>query len=75
MSRPPTIQLPPMPTIASMESKVRSRGRSGSIVKVEEIGEQSSDQILDRSAYVNMNANWVNAKGEYDPVPEVVYEN
>lgn len=47
-----------------MENKARSRGRSGSIVKVEEVGEQSSDQILDRSAYVNMNANWVNAKGE-----------
>lgn len=54
-----------MPQLAVLEnSAVRTRGRSGSIVKVEEVGEQSSEQILDRSAYPNMNANWVNAKGE-----------
>lgn len=44
---------------------MKSRGRSGSIVKVEEVGDKNAEETLDRSAYVNINANWVNAKGEF----------
>ncbi|KAG5648760.1 hypothetical protein DXG03_000108 [Asterophora parasitica] len=44
---------------------MRGRGRSGSIVKVEEVGDRSIEESLDRSAYVNINADWVNAKGAW----------
>jgi len=44
---------------------MKSRGRSGSIVKMEEVGDHSTEETLDQSAYVNINASWVNAKGEY----------
>lgn len=43
---------------------MKSRARSSSIVKVEEVGDNTLEEVLDRSAYVNINANWVNAKGE-----------
>jgi hypothetical protein len=42
---------------------LRSRGRSNSIVKVEQIGDRSVEEVLDRNVYVNINADWVNAKG------------
>ena len=42
---------------------MRTRDRSGSLVKVEEVQDRSVEDVLDRSAYVNINANWVNAKG------------
>lgn len=67
MNRPTSIKLPSLPTgIASTQdsSNMKSRGRSGSIVKVEEVGDNTLEEVLDRSAYVNINANWVNAKGE-----------
>jgi hypothetical protein len=35
-------------------------------VKVEEVGDRSVEEIIDRSAYVNINADWVNAKGRFD---------
>lgn len=40
----------------------KNRGRSNSIVKVEDVG-ASQEQVLDQSAYVNINAEWVNGKG------------
>ncbi|CAK5275293.1 unnamed protein product [Mycena citricolor] len=42
---------------------MRTRPRSASIVKVEQVGDGSLEEALDQSAYVNINANWVNAKG------------
>lgn len=39
------------------------RGRSNSLVKVEEVGE-TQEQVLDQSLYVNINAEWVNRKGK-----------
>jgi hypothetical protein len=33
------------------------------MVKVEEVGNRSTEEATDRSAYVNINADWVNAKG------------
>lgn len=61
MSRSAAIKLPPLAVSTSTMSK--RRGRSGSLVKVEEVGDRSVEEVLDRSAYVNINANWVNAKG------------
>ena len=45
-----------------LPSAPRSRGRSGSLV-LKEVGNKSQEEVLDRSAYVNINANWVNVKG------------
>lgn len=60
---PPTIKLP---EIANSATTSR-RQRSASIVKVEQVGDRTTEEVLDQSAYVNINANWVNAKGT---VPE-----
>lgn len=61
MSPPPTIKLPPL-SLPHQDVGLKGRTRSGSIVKVEEVGGRV-EEVLDRSAYVNINANWVNAKG------------
>jgi hypothetical protein len=54
-----------MSTVAATHTSNRkSRGRSGSIVKIEEVGDHSIEEALDQSAYVNINASWVNAKGQ-----------
>ncbi|EIW76294.1 Orm1 type endoplasmic reticulum protein, partial [Coniophora puteana RWD-64-598 SS2] len=49
--------IPPPPNL-------KGRQRRGSIVKVEEVGGRT-EELLDRNAYVNINANWVNAKGAW----------
>lgn len=46
----------------SPSSKLKGRARSGSLMKVEEIKE-SVDDVLDQSAYQNVNQEWVNRKG------------
>lgn len=43
----------------------KRRGRSASIVKVEEVGNRSVEELQDRNVYLNVNADWVNAKGAY----------
>ncbi|KAJ7437106.1 ORMDL family-domain-containing protein [Mycena galericulata] len=48
-----------------VSAPLRTRPRSGSIVKVEHVGDGSVEEVLDRSAYVNINADWVNAKGAW----------
>jgi hypothetical protein len=65
MSRSTTIKLPALDLSAASPRAMtmRGRGRSGSIVKVEEVGDRSTEEVLDRSAYVNPNVDWVNAKG------------
>lgn len=63
MSPPPTIKLPQL-SLPHQNTSLKGRTRSGSIVKVEEVGGRV-EEFLDRSAYVNINANWVNAKGMY----------
>jgi hypothetical protein len=64
MSRSTAIKLPAL-DLSSVKSTppLRARARSSSIVKVEEVGDRSIDEVLDRGAYVNINADWVNAKG------------
>lgn len=49
-------------TFASSEAAKR-RGRSGSLVAVEEVGGGQED-FLDQSAFPNLNAGWVNGKGQ-----------
>ncbi|KAF9534122.1 Orm1 type endoplasmic reticulum protein [Crepidotus variabilis] len=44
---------------------LRSRGRSSSIVKVEHVGDRSVEEFVDRGAYSNINADWVNSKGAW----------
>lgn len=69
MSRPTTIRLPALNIPSPQRGTVKTRGRSGSIVKVEQVGDRSIEEALDRSAYVNINADWVNAKGVcIDPI-------
>ncbi|KAF9037809.1 Orm1 type endoplasmic reticulum protein [Hymenopellis radicata] len=63
MNRPPSITLPALDL--SKSSTMRVRGRSGSIVKVEQVGDRSAEDALDQNVFVNINANWVNAKGAW----------
>lgn len=56
-----TIKLPEQ---EASSTKLRAtRGRSGSIVKVEEVGANSVEEVLDRSVAGDKNTEWVNAKG------------
>lgn len=70
MSRSTTIKLPALNISPPQRvfRTIKTRGRSGSIVKVEQVGDRSTEEALDRSAYVNINANWVNAKGVHGPI-------
>ncbi|KAF7332460.1 Protein ORM1 [Mycena kentingensis (nom. inval.)] len=65
MARPTAITLPPVDIKHSVSARSRTRPRSASIVKVEQVGDGSLEEALDQSAYVNINANWVNAKGAW----------
>ncbi|KAK0461706.1 Orm1 type endoplasmic reticulum protein [Desarmillaria tabescens] len=62
-SRTTSVKLPTLDL--SKPSPMRVRGRSGSIVKVEQVGDHSAEDALDQSLFVNINANWVNAKGAW----------
>ncbi|KAE9409815.1 Orm1 type endoplasmic reticulum protein [Gymnopus androsaceus JB14] len=44
---------------------MKGRGRSGSIVHIDQVGSSSVEDVLDQNTYVNNNANWVNAKGAW----------
>ena len=60
-----TVKVPPALDLNNPTKlqKPRSRARSNSIVKVEHIGDRV-EEVLDRTVYMNINADWVNAKGE-----------
>ena len=62
----PTLSVPALSIETSpSELKVRvGRARSSSIVKVETVGEDSQEEGLDQNLYDNVNAEWVNRKGE-----------
>lgn len=59
MSPPTSLRLSLQPP-----EDIKGRKRSASLVKVEEVGGRV-EEVLDRSAYMNINANWVNAKGAW----------
>lgn len=46
-------------------SSAARRARSNSIVKVEEVGPSTEVEVLDQSAFANMNVEWVNYKGAW----------
>ena len=76
MNRTTTIKLPALDlSFPATTTSVRGRGRSSSIVKVEEVGDRSVEEVLDRSAYLNANADWVNAKGQSQPHPSLAYND
>ena len=67
----PSIKIDPLMS-ATATQLVQSRNanvrvRSNSIVKVEEVGDTSQEDVLDQSMYANINAEWVNRKGRSDP--------
>ncbi|KZV94236.1 Orm1 type endoplasmic reticulum protein [Exidia glandulosa HHB12029] len=57
---PPNIKLPD--TLHSINPQIMRRGRSASIVKVEEVGENANEE-LDQTA--SLNSEWVNYKGAW----------
>lgn len=67
MPMSPAVKLAPITVTESLSSvrnaaNLSGRGRSNSLVKVEEVSE-TQEQMLDQSMYVNMNVEWVNRKG------------
>lgn len=76
MSRSTSIKLPALniPPLPRGLRTVKTRGRSGSIVKVEQVGDRSTEEALDRSVYVNINADWVNAKGVHGTILKSLLE-
>jgi hypothetical protein len=56
----------PLPEKSTNGSKQRTRTRSGSLLKVEQVGEASAERDLDQNLYVNINADWVNMKGGHN---------
>lgn len=64
MRRSTAIKLPTLDLSSTLSpTTLRTRSRSSSLMKVEQVGDCSVEEIVDRSAYVNINADWVNAKG------------
>ncbi|KAF9782195.1 Orm1 type endoplasmic reticulum protein [Thelephora terrestris] len=66
----PTLSLPEKST---NQTQQRTRTRSGSLLKVEQVGEGSAEQDLDQNLYVNINADWVNMKGAWLVHPVLVF--
>jgi len=58
-TRPPILDL----SSARLSTGLKSGTRGGSLVKVEEVGDRSVEEVIDKDVYVNINADWVNAKG------------
>jgi len=67
---PPSIELPSLSlhpsTNTNNNTAHQRRGRSGSFLKVEHV-DSSNEVALDQAAYANINAEWVNHKGEFVP--------
>jgi len=64
---------PSLPEKSTTQIKQRQRTRSGSLLKVEQVGEASAEQDLDQNIYVNINADWVNMKGAWLVHPLLVF--
>jgi hypothetical protein len=54
---------PRPPALDLSSTGLKSGPQSGGFVKVEKVGDRSREEIIDRDVYVNINADWVNAKG------------
>lgn len=70
MATSPTVNFVTSPNLTQLTPpRIRSgRARAPSIVKVEKVGENSQEQVLDQGAYANINAEWVNRKGMFRPL-------
>ena len=62
LSSPP-LGFPIIDTSSGLTVRV-GRQRSSSLLKVEKLGENSQEEDLDENVYDNVNAEWVNRKGE-----------
>lgn len=60
----PQLGFPSIDSSAGLTVRV-GRQRSSSLVKVEQIGENSQEEALDENVYDNVNAEWVNRKGKF----------
>ena len=61
---PPTLKIPALSIQTSTSGDgPHRRARSGSLLKVEKV-DSSTEEVLDQGAYANINAEWVNRKGE-----------
>lgn len=64
MNRPAAVKLPALDFSSARSLKNHKVGaRGASLVKVEQIGNRSVEEVIDRDVYLNINADWVNAKG------------
>lgn len=62
----PSVVITPVSVAATKLSPPRhsgGRARSNSLIKVEEVGKRTQEEVLDQSVYANINAEWVNSKG------------
>lgn len=57
----PTLPIPQ--PIQGLSVRIPSRARSSSLVKVEQVGDESQEDALDSAVYENVNVEWVNRKG------------
>ncbi|KAF8338736.1 Orm1 type endoplasmic reticulum protein [Cantharellus anzutake] len=75
-SPPKPITVPSLNIITSSaspeSSSTKRRGRSGSIVAVQEVAGDQQD-LLDQSAFGNINADWVNSKGAWLIHPVLIF--
>lgn len=67
MMEGPSVVITPVSVAATKLSPPRhpgGRARSNSLIKVEEVGKRTQEEVLDQNVYANINAEWVNRKGE-----------
>lgn len=60
-TRSPLINLASTPLLSP--TVIRSRARRGSLVKVEEVGNDTLEESQDQSTFPDHNSEWVNRKG------------
>ncbi|KLO19895.1 Orm1 type endoplasmic reticulum protein [Schizopora paradoxa] len=64
----PSVVITPVSVAATKLSPPRhpgGRARSNSLIKVEEVGKRTQEEVLDQNVYANINAEWVNRKGAW----------
>ncbi|CCM00430.1 uncharacterized protein FIBRA_02462 [Fibroporia radiculosa] len=70
--RSPTFPVPDTFNGLTVRQAVR-RTRSSSILKVEKVGVESQEEVLDSAMYENVNAEWVNRKGAWLIHPALIF--
>ncbi|KAI0732785.1 Orm1 type endoplasmic reticulum protein [Fomitopsis betulina] len=67
----PTLPIPQ--PIQGLSVRIPSRARSSSLVKVEQVGDESQEDALDSAVYENVNVEWVNRKGAWLIHPALIF--